>query len=87
MLNKSRSSAKYEQIRIKSKSFILFFLEVKLITSTLILVISANIVPVGGIFNSKGDIYVEMIIDGAPSRKTEIAPKTWEPKWNETFDM
>lgn len=28
-----------------------------------------------------------MIIDGNPSRKTEIIRKTWTPSWNENFDM
>ena len=41
----------------------------------------------GGFFNNKADIYAEMIIDGNPSRKTEIIRKTWAPNWNENFDM
>jgi len=47
----------------------------------------ARFTPNGGLFNTKGDIYVEMIIDGNPSRKTEIAKKTWSPVWNENFDI
>jgi Ca2+-dependent lipid-binding protein len=47
----------------------------------------ARFTPNGGIFNTKGDIYVEMIIDGHPSRKTEIARKTWSPVWDEKFDI
>ena len=47
----------------------------------------ARFTPNGGLFNTKGDIYVEMIIDGSPSRKTEIAKKTWTPVWNENFDI
>jgi hypothetical protein len=84
--NQPRLSAKYEQIRIKSKNSIQFLLKIKKFLS-LIKVKSANFVPAGGIFNTKGDIYVEMIIDGTPSRKTEIVHKTWSPEWNETFDM
>lgn len=48
---------------------------------------AARFTPTGGIFNSKADIYIEMIVDGTPSRKTEIARKTWSPEWNEDFDM
>jgi hypothetical protein len=47
----------------------------------------ARFTPSGGLLNAKGDIYVEMIIDGNPSRKTEIAKKTWSPVWNENFDI
>jgi Ca2+-dependent lipid-binding protein len=47
----------------------------------------ARFTPVGGFFNNKADIYAEMIIDGNPSRKTEIIRKTWSPVWNENFDM
>ena len=47
----------------------------------------ARFTPNGGLFNTKADIYVEMIIDGSPSRKTEIARKTWTPAWNENFDV
>ncbi len=47
----------------------------------------AKFTPHGGIFNTKADIYAEVIIDGNPSRKTEIARKTWSPEWNENFDM
>ena len=36
---------------------------------------------------SKGDPYVELVVDGQPPRKTDIARKTWEPKWNEDFTM
>ena len=50
------------------------------------LVKSARFTPVGGIFNAKADIYVELIVDGSPSRRTEIARRTWTPVWNETFD-
>ena len=48
---------------------------------------SARFTPSGGLFNSKADIYVELSVDGAPSRKTEISKKTWQPEWNEDFDM
>jgi atrophin-1 interacting protein 5 (WW domain-containing E3 ubiquitin protein ligase 1) len=41
----------------------------------------------GGIFNQKADLYAEIITDGNPSRKTEIARKTWTPQWNENFDI
>lgn len=47
----------------------------------------ARFTPNGGLFNSKADIYAEMIIDGNPSRKTEIIRKTWAPVWNENFDI
>lgn len=55
---------------------ILFFLEVK----------NARFTPSGGIFNQKADIYIEMIIDEQPPRKSAIAKKTWSPEWNEIFD-
>jgi hypothetical protein len=51
------------------------------------LVKSARFIPTGRLFNTKGDIYVEMIIDGNPARKTEIMRKTWTPQWNENFDV
>lgn len=47
----------------------------------------ARFTPSGGIFNTKGDIYVEMIVDGNPARRTEIVRKTWTPFWNENFDI
>ncbi|CAF0806628.1 unnamed protein product [Brachionus calyciflorus] len=47
----------------------------------------ARFTPSGGLFNSKADIYAEMIIDGNPSRKTELARRTWTPVWNEYFDV
>lgn len=28
-----------------------------------------------------------MMVDGNPSRKTEIIRKTWTPSWNENFDV
>ncbi|RNA00531.1 E3 ubiquitin- ligase Su(dx)-like isoform X1 [Brachionus plicatilis] len=48
---------------------------------------NAKFTPSGRLFNSKADIYAEMIIDGNPSRKTEIAKRTWTPMWNEYFDI
>ena len=53
----------------------------------LILVKQARFPPNGGFFNTKADIYAEMVVDGNPSRKTEIIRKTWMPVWNEVFDM
>ena len=47
----------------------------------------ARFTPNGGLFNTKADIYAEMIIDGNPSRKTEIIKKTWSPTWDEKFDV
>ena len=82
-----RISTKYEQIRIKSKFPLHLLQKLNYCSFNLKIVKSANFIPSGGIFNAKGDIYVEMIIDGTPSRKTEIAHKTWSPEWNETFDM
>lgn len=47
----------------------------------------AKLTPMGGLFNQKADLYAEIITDGNPSRKTEIARKTWSPLWNENFDI
>lgn len=47
----------------------------------------ARLTPHGGLFNNKADLYAEIITDGSPSRKTEIARKTWSPQWNENFDI
>lgn len=52
-----------------------------------ILVKNAKFTPSGRLFNTKANIYAEMIIDGNPSRKTEIVKKTWSPVWNEYFDV
>ena len=35
----------------------------------------------------KSDHYAELIVDGEPPRKTEIARKTQEPKWDELFTV
>lgn len=48
---------------------------------------SAKLTPMGGLFNQKADLYAEIITDGNPSRKTEIARKSWSPQWNENFDI
>lgn len=47
----------------------------------------ARLTPSGGIFNTKADLYAEIITDGNPSRKTEMIRKTWSPQWNENFDI
>ncbi len=47
----------------------------------------ARLTPLSGIFNNKAALYAEIITDGNPSRKTEIARKSWSPQWNENFDI
>ncbi len=38
-------------------------------------------------FHTKPDVYAQLIIDDNPTRKTEIVHKTWQPIWNEYFDI
>ncbi|XP_066933998.1 E3 ubiquitin-protein ligase wwp-1-like [Clytia hemisphaerica] len=50
-------------------------------------IIKAKIKLGGGIFSGKSDHYAELVVDGEPPRKTEIARKTQEPKWDELFTV
>ena len=48
---------------------------------------SSKLTSVGGLFSSKPDPYLELIVDSQPPRKTEIAKKTTTPKWDEHFTV
>lgn len=48
---------------------------------------SAKLTSTGGLFSSKPDPYLELIVDGQPPRKTEVARKTTSPKWDEHFTV
>ncbi|XP_065064994.1 E3 ubiquitin-protein ligase Itchy-like [Rhopilema esculentum] len=41
----------------------------------------------GSWFGSKIDPYAELVVDGQRPRKTDVARKTWEPKWTEDFTI
>ncbi|KAK7114006.1 E3 ubiquitin-protein ligase Su(dx)-like isoform X2 [Littorina saxatilis] len=48
---------------------------------------SAKLTQVGGLFSTKPDPYLELIVDGQPPRKTEVVRKTTTPKWDEHFTV
>ncbi|KAL8612403.1 hypothetical protein ACOMHN_008388 [Nucella lapillus] len=50
-------------------------------------VVSAKLTSVGGLFSSKPDPYLELIVDGQPPRKTEVIRKSTTPKWDEHFTV
>ena len=39
-----------------------------------------------GLF-TKGDPYAEVTVDGQPPHKTDHTKATWEPCWNQSFDL
>ena len=48
---------------------------------------SAKLTAVGGLFSSKPDPYLELVVDGQNPRKTEVVKKTTTPKWDEPFTV
>ncbi|XP_076448930.1 NEDD4-like E3 ubiquitin-protein ligase WWP2 [Babylonia areolata] len=52
-----------------------------------ITILSAKLTAVGGLFSSKPDPYLELVVDGQPPRKTEVVKKTTTPKWEEHFTV
>ncbi|KAL8604017.1 hypothetical protein ACOMHN_039061 [Nucella lapillus] len=48
---------------------------------------SAKLTGVGGLFSSKPDPYLELVVDGQPPRKTEVVKKATTPKWDEHFTV
>lgn len=48
---------------------------------------SAKLTQVGGLFSTRPDPYLELIVDGQPPRKTEVVRKTTTPKWDEHFTV
>ena len=48
---------------------------------------SAKLTAVGGLFSSKPDPYLELVVDGQPPRKTEVVRKNSAPKWDEQFTV
>ena len=39
------------------------------------------------LLGSKPNLYVELSVDGKPSRKTEFCRATYQPKWNADFPV
>ncbi|KAK0048262.1 NEDD4-like E3 ubiquitin-protein ligase WWP1 [Biomphalaria pfeifferi] len=52
-----------------------------------ITICSAKLTATGGLFSSKPDPYLELIVDGHSPRKTDVCRKTLTPKWDDQMTI
>uniref|UniRef100_A0A915B110 E3 ubiquitin-protein ligase n=1 Tax=Parascaris univalens TaxID=6257 RepID=A0A915B110_PARUN len=50
-------------------------------------IISAKLQGVGGLFSKPPDVYVELVVDCSPSKKTAVKKKTSTPQWDEQLQV